>query len=461
MDKNAFNINKGLLKGSLILLICFGIFNFLNFMFHFSMARSLSLVDYGILATLYSILYALSIFTESIQLIITKYTAKENNKGKLKNIFLKTIKKSSVVSVLIFALYLAVALPLSSLLKIEYPLLALNGLAIFLFFLIPVSRGVMQGQKRFGSLGINMIIESSAKLAFSIFFVYLGWKVYGAVVGTLIASVLAFVLSLIAVKDILKINEENADTKGIYAYTGPAFILSLTVMLFYSIDIIIAKAFFSPATAGSYAVASILAKTIFWGTQPISKAMFPLSAQDSDAKNRNNVFSNSFAILLSLVIAALALFFVFPELIIRIFSGKEIFEASQILFYVGIAMALLSFANLIVLYDLSLGKIKPAPKKLYAGFFALFLASTIFGIVYVFYPYYLFFYLTALLVLLSAAILFYCLIKKYDLGFIFFLIIEAVLLYIFKNNLFVFSIAFVTSAAAFLWGAVMLMKNNK
>jgi len=52
------------------------------------------------------------------------------------------------------------------------------------------------------------------------------------------------------------------------------------------------------------------------------------------------------------------LFYLFPEFIIQIFSGKTIPEASNILFYLGIATSFLSIANLILLYKLSLGKIK-------------------------------------------------------------------------------------------------------
>ena len=50
-------LNKSLLKGSLVLLIAFNLYNLLNFIFHFGMARLLSVADYGILLTLYSMIY--------------------------------------------------------------------------------------------------------------------------------------------------------------------------------------------------------------------------------------------------------------------------------------------------------------------------------------------------------------------------------------------------------------------
>ena len=119
-------LDKLLWKGSLVLLISFGIFNFLNFVFQLSMARMLSIVDYGIFATLFSMIYMLAVFTESIQTIMTKYSSREDDKGRLKNIMKKALKKSGFVSLGLFITYLILAVPLSFLLRINYFLLFLN-----------------------------------------------------------------------------------------------------------------------------------------------------------------------------------------------------------------------------------------------------------------------------------------------------------------------------------------------
>ncbi|MCU0642503.1 MAG: hypothetical protein MUF61_02915, partial [archaeon] len=79
-------LNRALLGGSLVLLITFNIFNLLNFIFQFAMARMLSPADYSILAVLFSIIYMTGIFGEPIQTIIAKFSASEKNTGKLKNL---------------------------------------------------------------------------------------------------------------------------------------------------------------------------------------------------------------------------------------------------------------------------------------------------------------------------------------------------------------------------------------
>ncbi|MCX8159003.1 MAG: oligosaccharide flippase family protein [Candidatus Pacearchaeota archaeon] len=395
--------SKELFKGSLILLITFNLYNILNFFFQFSMARLLTIVEYGILATLFSFIYILNLFSESIQTIITKYSSIEEDKGKLKNIIKKSLKKALKISSIFFLIYVFIAIPLSYLLKMDYFLLFLNGLMIFAVFILPVPRGIMQGKKRFYSIGLNLISESVIKLGFSILLVILGWKVYGALTATILGFLLAFLFSFFSLRDIFFSQEKPSQTEGIYQYTKPVFVVLLSLTIFFSIDVIIAKIVFSEQLAGSYAVASILAKIIFIGTNPISKAMFSISSENSGKKKKQeNLLFNSILILIACIVVILFAYYFFPDFIVRIFSGKVLSEASSILFYLAIAFSLLSISNLFILYGLSLGKIK--------NYFV----------------------------------------------FISFPIIEAILLFVFSSNLFQFSIALVMSSAIFLWGSIIL-----
>ena len=399
-------INKSLIKGSFILLIAFGIFNFFHFLFQFVMVRMLSISEYGVLATLFAIIYIILVFSESVQTILTKYTTNERDKGKIKNLLKKSSNKAFSISLILFIFYLVIAIPLSFILKINYFLLSINGLIIFLAFFIPITRGIMQGKARFKSLGANMIIEATSKLIFGILFVFLGWKVYGAITGVILGSIIAFCFSFIQLKDIITSKEKKIETIGIYDYAKPTFIITTIIIIFYTLDVIIARIFFPAEIAGSYAIASILGKIIFWGTLPISKAMFPISTEHHlNKKKSENVFTNALIILLFGIFITLLIFYFFPQFIIKIFSGKSIPEAASILFYVGIAFSFISLANLVLLYKLSLGRVK--------GY-----------------------------------------------GYIFiFILIEIILLSLFSHDLLQFSIAFISVSAAFLWGSIVLMND--
>ena len=275
------NIKTGLFGGSLILLITINLFNALNYFFHFAMVRMLNSVDYGTLVALMSILYIFNVSTESIQIIITKYISNEKSRGKIKNIIKKSLKKGSVVSVFLFLIFLVISVFISNFLRIEYFLVALTGTIIFSVILLPINRGALQGEKKFKALGVNMALEGLIKISLAIFLVYLGWKVYGAILAVFLGTFLAFILSFANLKDIFRSKEEKSDTSGIYSYSLPVFVVMVTIVTFYSLDVILAKRFFPGELAGQYAIASTLAKIIFFGTMPISKAMFPISSRES------------------------------------------------------------------------------------------------------------------------------------------------------------------------------------
>jgi O-antigen/teichoic acid export membrane protein len=351
--------NKSLVKGGAILFIAFGLFNFLNFLYQFAMARFLSVSDYGILATVFALIYIFSIFSESIQTVVAKYATDGKNPGQLRNLLSRSLRKGWSTATKIFLVYLLISVFLAYIFKIHYMLLLLNGIVIYLMFLLPVTRGIAQGRKKFAGLGVNLVLEAGLKILFAVLFVFLGWKVYGAISGVVFGAILAFLFSFIPLRYLYKSKEEKFNAEGIYSYAKPTIFITAVIVFFYSIDIIASKIFFSPEIAGSYAIASILGKIIFWSSVPIVKAMFPLSAESKkDSKANNNVLLTSISIVSLIILGGLILFYFFSDPIITIFSGKEITQSSKILFPLGIAFSFLSLSNLVLLYTLSLGPVK-------------------------------------------------------------------------------------------------------
>lgn len=349
-----------LFTGSLVLLVTFNLFNFLNFLFQVVMARLLTLAEYGILATLLSITYFGSLLTESIQTIVTRYVAQENRKGRIKNIFKRSFKKAQKLAVAVFIGYCLFAVIFSPLLNISRGILLLVGLVFFSAVLSPVTRGVLQGEKKFSHLGFNLIIESGLRLILGVTLVVAGFALYGAVVATVLGSFLALLASYSLVKKQFKdVKEESTSLQGIYGYSLPMFVILISLMAFYSLDILIAKIYFSAEEVGAYAVASLLAKALFWGTQPVSKALFPISVKDQNNSNKSKKILYQALFLVGLmIVCGLGVFYFFSTQLIHLFSGKIIPLSIKLLVPLGLAMSILSFSNVILLYRLSLGEIK-------------------------------------------------------------------------------------------------------
>ena len=155
-----------IVKGSFVLFVMMNIFNFLNYVFHFSMARLLSTEDYGILAVLMSIVYIFGVPAEAVQTIVSRYTSKFNVKkeyGKIKNLLVISIKKVTLFSLILFLFYIPISFFISMFTSIPISLIIFTGVLLFGILLVPVMRGVMQGTKQFKLLGYNLIIESIIK----------------------------------------------------------------------------------------------------------------------------------------------------------------------------------------------------------------------------------------------------------------------------------------------------------
>jgi len=234
--------------------------------------------------------------------------------------------------------------------------------------------------------------------------VLIGWMVYGAVVATLLGTYFSLLISFVSLKKIFKSKEIETKNTGIYAYSAPVFVAIIAVIVFYSIDVILAKIFFSPEIAGYYAISSMIAKVIFFGTQPISKAMFPIASESKDGKKTKRVFKYAVLLLCLLILIGLLVVYFMPELLIKIFSGRSIPQITSILILPALATGILSLTNLNIFYKLSQGKVKGC------------------------------FYLPI------------------------FVVIEIVLMSLFSYSLASFSLAFAVSSLIFLFGSIILHK---
>lgn len=349
-----------LINGSIVLFLMFNLFNFLNFLFQFLMARMLGPIEYGVFATIMSLLYFMAIPSESIQTLISQYTSKlsaHQNYGGIKYILFKMLKKGTKITLLIYLLLIPFFYFYSYFLNIDFFLVLLSGTMIFSVFLLPTTRGIMQGMKKFNVFGINLILEAIIKLILAILLILLGMKTYGAIIGIIFGSVIAFVISLIPLSKILHAKREQADISKIYEHSTPIFLALIAILMMQSIDVIIAKRIFSPVLAGQYAVANLMGKIIFFGTIAISKTILPITSERFEiGKSTKKLFFKAFGIVSVLCFMALILFAVFPELIVQTLFGEEYIQISSIIFNMGIAFTFISLSNLVLIYGISINK---------------------------------------------------------------------------------------------------------
>ncbi|UZE93656.1 MAG: oligosaccharide flippase family protein [Candidatus Pacearchaeota archaeon] len=337
-----------------------------SYLFYFIMARMLSVEDYGLLYSLIALTYLFTIPHETIRTVISKYTTEfwvKKEKGKIKELMIKAIKTISLISIITFVIFLLL-LPLwTKILHTNVWSISLIGLSLLITFMLPIIWGVLQGTNRFGHLGLNNSAEMVVKLALGIILVsIIGLGVNGAIIAIPLSIAAAFFIGFIPIRDIIKAKKKPFKAeKHLFRYSMSALIIFTFFVALYSIDIILARYFFSPLYAGLYSAVSVISKVLFFGSTAITRVMFSeiiekhgkKKTEDSRKKSRKVLF-RSLGFLAIMCGIFLFIAFIFPELIINVVVGNRYIAATPLLKYMMLAMAFFSFSSLIVFYNLSI-----------------------------------------------------------------------------------------------------------
>ena len=108
------------------------IFNVMNFVYHFIIARMMTPADYGVLVTLFSLIYIFGVPSEAIQIIYSRLTSKylvEKKEGKIKSLVRRGLKKGFIISLILLIFLIFLSIFISQFLNIDF------WLIIFLFIM--------------------------------------------------------------------------------------------------------------------------------------------------------------------------------------------------------------------------------------------------------------------------------------------------------------------------------------
>ena len=331
------------------------------------MGRVLGPSGYGELTTLISLLFISGAITGTFQISVTRYISAynaHNNVYKIKNFFIKITIRFFILSCVIFIILLLLLKPIAFFLNMQSALpLIILGVIIVQGSLSSVITGVIQGMGRFKALGLNSILGTSLKLVLGIFFIYLGFESFGAVIGIMLSALIAYLIFFLSIKDILRLKipnniDSSIDTKNFYRSTIMILISTVLITLISYFDIVLVKHFFSPENTGYFAAASQIGRIILFFPGAIGIVIFPRFTEKFE-KNEGlrSTFLKSFFILLVSSIFFLVIYFFFPEIITRIMYGTVfVNDSSKLIFLYGLFMALIGFINLQILYFISMKK---------------------------------------------------------------------------------------------------------
>ncbi len=336
--------------------------NIVSYAYHLLMGRIMGPIDYGVLASISSVLYIAIIIPSSASISIVKFIASAKNGAERSKIYW-SINKFVFRLALVLGVSFALLAPLiSKFLNISDSFIVILIAPILFFGVITlVNMSTMQGVlKFFGVIGPSLT-SALGKLIFGLAFVYWGYSVLGAVWGVVIGTVLAYILSFFMIKGtVFDIGKSGEYKLGKFLrYSLPVLLQSLAFTSFFTSDVILVKHFLSSYDAGIYAALSNLGKIVFFASAPIAATMFPIITQRySRGENYSKILIASIGATAAISFGVCLIYFIFPQFSVGILYGEKYLQASQNLFRMGLFIAFYSISYLLTNFYLSIGNIK-------------------------------------------------------------------------------------------------------
>lgn len=336
------------------------------YLYHLFMGRLLLPSDYGALQSLISLSNIFTVPLITLNVIITKYVSTYIGRGehaKVSILFHRMERMLTMGFLIGGAAFLLLSKPILAFLHIDSWINFLF-LDIVLFFglLKMLNFATLQGLSKFGFLTIAQFIEAYGKLILGIIAVSLGFQVSGAFGAFVLISFVSYFFT----KQVLKrfvVKKDSSAVVSIRPMVGfgvLSFFMTVSMISLYNTDVVLVRHFFSSYESGLYAALSVLGKIIFFGSAPVSVAMFPLvSEAHARGDGYHKIFLQSLGLTLAIAGFATVLFSLFPSMALKVLVGSKYLPAAPYLMIFSLFLSLCAIVNLLVNFFLSIHKSFP------------------------------------------------------------------------------------------------------
>jgi O-antigen/teichoic acid export membrane protein len=233
----------------------------------------------------------------------------------------------------------------------------LLGLAFIVSFVTPLNLGTLQGLQFFGWFATIMLLIPFLRLVLCIAFVLLGLGVNGAILGVVVSTLLAYLVSFHPLREVLKgPRTPSGSLLSLWSYSILAAAATMGMAALYSMDTILAKHFLSAHEAGLYAALATIGRIVLFITGSIYLVMFPkvVALHERGEPHTCTVWQA----IVGVVILSGAVEIVFclaPSWLTKLLFGQAFRAIGGQLAPYGMAMLLSAVAQVLLYYFLAIG----------------------------------------------------------------------------------------------------------
>ena len=335
----------------------------LGYVFHFLTGRLLGPAQYAVIASAVAALYILNMPALVVQIVSARFTSVAAGRGQLGNVpglLLQISGLGLAVGLLVSAGLLIFRAPLAAYLQVsDQRVIAILAASSLLAILVSTTRGALQGLRRFVALSLNTALDLGTRVASAAALILAGLSTLGGLLALVIGPLVAYVASLFLFGAVRKADRgERAPFRQVGGYAAMTTIAAVGTTYLFNVDVLLSKHYLVAAAAGIYAAASVLGRVVYFLGVTVAAVMFPevatLHARDEP---HFHVVDLSLGLVGALAVGLAVTYAVVPGLVVLPF-GSAFSPVKPYLWPFALALGMLTVANLLINYFLSIGSVR-------------------------------------------------------------------------------------------------------
>jgi O-antigen/teichoic acid export membrane protein len=335
-----------------------------NYVYNLLLGRILGPAFYADAAILVTFLLVLSFVGMAFQVVTTKFVVGYTTAAAV--VFERLMYKTALLAGVGIGLVIVLSSGfLQGIFKTDSGLMfVVFGLAVPLYFLMSVKRGVFQGQGALIDLSKTYIFEMLARLLLT-FAVILLLPDFSTSVLVAVGIGLSFIFGLLPFgfnKAFfgVRITEGLIDKTAIWRFFGLTAFYEMTQIIINNSDVLLVKHYFDGEAAGLYASLALIGRVVYFVAWMFVMLLLPKVLQlQKEGKNTKPILIKYVFYIVGLSISIIFATSLFPETVVYLMFGKAYLPIAFLLWKYALATSIFAIANIFAYYFLSISKYLP------------------------------------------------------------------------------------------------------
>ncbi|TSC88166.1 MAG: family 2 glycosyl transferase [Microgenomates group bacterium Gr01-1014_16] len=343
------------LTGATLLVASAAAANFFNFLYNAYLGRVLSASDFGLVALMGSLIFIVNLPIGALSGTVSYRASYLIGKfGSTAQAFWSLIRRRSImVAILCVLVWLVLSPWLAGFFRSP------DILPFWLFapiwtiaFTAAVDRGFLTANLRFFTLAVVILGEALSKFGLAVLFVHLGYPqlVYAAIPLSMVLPLgIGWWVARRTTSPVVL--DPSHITYFPRRYFATSILMGLSALGFLSLDVILAKRFLDPVSAGNYALLSLVGKMIYFFGKLVSQFTIPLvSRAEGEGADSQKVFLPIFLLSVFATTAGFVALGPLGHLTVPLLLGAKTIPILPYLTLYSLALALYTMTTTVIDY---------------------------------------------------------------------------------------------------------------